>query len=288
MIGKKTGGVAAHMDMKTSQSTDTQAEVEVRGTPEPHRPNAMPKWLVPFIAGCSAGIGDTLLNYPPYCLHYRLQRRENLFNLKLFTPKELYRGVVPYAAIIPITCLCDGITDSLVAHGVPKLTATLGAGMFSAVTISAPVGNSIVTNLRLKEERKPSGSAAAIRNIYKNHGLRGFYTGAQSLIMREAIYSSATFYGKGAVQDRLNCGDAMASVVSGTLATIMSQPFDTSATRAQNKPKPVPWRSVVLEMWYEGGVRAFYRGFFLRCYAVIAGIYVMNGISDRVKLQFDK
>lgn len=252
-------------------------------------PGVVPPWMVPFVAGCCGGIGDTIFNYPPYCLHYRFQRYENLRNLHIYKPRELYRGVGPYAAIIPITCICDGITDNLVERGIPKFPATLGAGALSAIIISAPVGNAIVVNLRLKEAatrvggKTSTGSLAAIRHIYKTYGLGGFYAGAKSLVLRESIYSSATFYGKDAIQEKLQCGDFVASAISGTIATIFSQPCDTSATRAQNKVVRNPWSTTVMEMWHEDGLRTFYRGFFFRWYAVIAGIYVMNEISGRVK-----
>ena len=36
-------------------------------------------------------------------------------------------------------------------------------------------------------------------------------------------------------------------------------------------------------MWLAGGLRSFYRGFMYRWYAVVAGVYVMDSVSNAVK-----
>lgn len=42
----------------------------------------------------------------------------------------------------------------------------------------------------------------------------------------------------------------------------------------------------VKTLYNEGGIKRFYRGFFLRCYAVIAGVYIMGKVSENVKTYF--
>lgn len=236
-----------------------------------------------FVSGMAAGSMDTLFNYAPYGLHYRLQRGENLLNPKLYFPKELYRGVLAYSAIIPITCICDGMTDHFVSQGTPRHIAAIQSGMMAAVIVSAPIGNAIVTNLQLKEVKQPAGTFNAIKHIRKVYGIRGFYTGIESLVIREAAYSWSVFYAKDAIQKKLECGDILSSVIAGTIGTIVSQPCDTSATYAQNQVKRIAFKEVLAKMYVEGGVRRFYYGFFFRLYAVIAGVYVMDKTSNTVK-----
>lgn len=238
---------------------------------------------IAYLSGVAAGCADTLFNYPPYGLHYRLQRHENLFNPKIYTPRELYRGVGAYSAIIPITCICDGLTDSLENRGYSRHTAAIGSGMVAALLVSAPIGNAIVMNLRLKSEKKPAGTLAAVRQLRSQYGMKGFYTGVETLLLREAIYSWSVFYAKRAVQKKMKCGDIAASVLAGTVATILSQPCDTLATYSQNKVIRQPIATNLKEMWRINGVRTFYRGFVFRWYAVIAGIYVMDKVSTTVK-----
>lgn len=239
--------------------------------------------VVSFLSGAAAGVADTAINYPPYCLHYRLQRGESLWRRFVYRPRELYRGVLAYSAIIPITCISDGLTDKLKASGVSPFVASFTSGMVAALVISAPVGNSIVTNLRLKAGHKPAGSIIAMYHIYHHYGLRGFYVGIQPLLVREGIYASSVFYGKRAIQDRLGCHDLTAASISGTIATLFSQPMDTLATHMQNQTHRTSMVDNIQQMWTSGGLVRFYRGFYLRWIAIISGVYVMDRTSTSVK-----
>jgi len=238
---------------------------------------------VAFVSGTAAGCADTALNYPPYCLHYRFQRREDMTRRAIYAPRELYRGVGAYSAIIPITCLCDGLTEALEARGAPRHLAAITSGMTAALIVSAPIGNAIVVNLRLKAEGRPAGTKNALRHLWNTYGIKGFYAGIEPLMLREGIYSCAVFYAKGAIQEKFKIGDLSASMVAGSVATALSQPCDTSATFAQNKKVRVPYSQTIKEMWLAGGLRSFYRGFMYRWYAVVAGVYVMDSVSNAVK-----
>ncbi len=248
-------------------------------------PHTSTAWIA-FASGIAAGATDTIINYPPYALHYRVQRGTNVWRWRYWAPRELYRGVVAYSAIIPVTCIMDGVSGFLRdTCDVNEAIAPIISGMLAALLVSAPIGNTIVTDQRLAESKRPAGLTHALSDIQKRRGLRGYYVGLPPLLCREGIYSWSVFYAKGAAKDALGCGDIVASAVAGTMATLMSQPMDTMATFMQNQTTPVTVKSAMRRMYAENGIRRFYRGFFYRCYAVIAGVYVMDQVTTYVKRQ---
>lgn len=238
-----------------------------------------------FVSGAVAGVCDVFANYPPYGFHCRLQRGESLRRLSIYRPRELYRGSLAYAGIVPITCITDGMTDYFKSMGMYPGAASFTSGMIAATVVSGPISNAIVINLRLKEEGKPASTIQAIKYIKMAYGVRGFYAGILPLLFREGSYSWSVFYVKGEVQRRYGYGDIKSSVIAGTIASVMSQPCDTLTTFIQNQVE----RKGVVEsakmMWKDdvGGVLRYYRGFWLRWYSIVAGVYVMSSVSGIVK-----
>lgn len=239
--------------------------------------------LISFISGLSAGIADTACNYPPYGLHYRVGRGINIWNLKYWKFRELYRGVGAYASIIPVTCVMDGLSDYLQKTGVHPALAPFMSGVIAAMFIGTPVGNLIVTDQRLSEANRLAGFRNSFLDIKTNRGYIGFTTGIQWIMMREGVYSWSVFYAKNATKEYLSCNDLIASIISGTLATIISQPMDTSATYMQNQSTRPRLIECAKRMYREDGLRRFYRGVGYRWYAVIAGIYIMDKVSQNTK-----
>lgn len=241
-----------------------------------------------YLSGIAAGMADTLTNYPPYGLHYRVGRGTNIWQWKYWIPRELYRGVMAYSAIIPVTCIMDGVSQSLVSAGVNSNLASFSSGMLAALLVSTPTGNIIVTDQRLSESNKPAGLINSIKNIYTRRGVSGFLTGIQWIAAREGVYSWAVFSGKNDIKRRFDCDDFTASFIAGTFATAISQPMDTSATYLQNQVEGISLSEGVKRMWKEEGVKRFYRGVYFRWYAVIAGIFVMDKTSSIVKRHLSK
>jgi len=102
-------------------------------------------------------------------------------------------------------------------------------------------------------------------------------------MVREGIYSWGVFYAKRAVKERMQCSDIVASVIAGTVAAVASHPFDTLTTFRQNKIVKSSNRECIDEMIKEGGLKRFYKGIVFRWVAVVAGIYVMDKTSQRIK-----
>lgn len=257
---------------------DTNSEGERGGVNAPVSPNK-----VAFVSGFFAGIADTVLNFIPYGLHYRIQRGEVLnpfVNPKIYTPRELYRGVLAYSAITPVTCISDGVGTYLNKRGIAMPIATFLSGMLAAFIITAPVSNIIIH--QQEHKRSPIES---IRFIYSRYGPYRFTTGTSLYLGREGIYSTSVFFARKwlSEQHKIFENKLINVVVIGFVATLLSQPLDTAATSMIAQEKRETPVETARRMYAEGGLGRFYRGFWFRCYAVIAGIFVMGEVTDHVK-----
>lgn len=238
---------------------------------------------VAFISGFFGGIADTVLNYIPYGLHYRIQRGESvnpLLNPKIYTPRELYRGVIAYSTITPVTCISDGVGTYLNKCGVSMPIATFLSGMLAAMTVTAPVSNVIVH--QQEHKRSPIES---IRFIYSRYGMYRFTTGTSLYLGREGIYSTSVFFARKWLSEQHKVFENKMINVSviGFIATLLSQPLDTMATSMINREKREGTIITAKRMYHEGGLNRFYKGFWFRCYAIVAGILVMGEVTDHVK-----
>jgi hypothetical protein len=274
----------------------------------PAAPRLQRPWWHPFAAGVVAGTADTLCNFPPYGLHYRLQLGQDIApwrNPRVWMPPELYRGVLAYAAIIPITGICDGVTSWLESrHGIDSALAAPVAGVVAAVCVSAPTTNVIVNQQRLSDPILRQLAASEITKVRASHELRvakpgpvlrgllrqgvgRLYWGVAPIAAREAVYSSAVFSASARAQAAYpNLPWYVTDAAVGTAATLISQPLDILATQTMASTAAV--RPTVLavarERYKVHGVRkGFWRGFAFRNAAIIAGIVVMRTASDATK-----
>jgi len=263
---------------------------------EPARP-LVSKDAVGFISGFLGGVGDTICNFPPYGLHLRLQDNKSINpfkNPQFYRPRELYRGTAAYSVIIPITCIADGFSEYLKRHfTMDAFMATFISGMTAAFFVTAPTSNTIVY-----QQKNAVSAKVAIRQIMAKYGAYRFTTGMSLYMLREGIYSVSVFSAKPwlQTQNAYFQNDIVASVLVGIVATILSQPCDTIATYMVGADKRMSPLKAIPAMYHgyehdgtrsEGGLRRFYRGFLLRGYAVVAGIYVMSKVSNATKRAFN-
>jgi hypothetical protein len=246
-----------------------------------------------FLSGFCGGLADTLLNYPPYGLHLRLQSKVIINPLKnptIYWPRELFRGVGPYSLIIPVTCIADGVSTYLKErYQWQDFYATFTSGMVGGVIVSSPTSNVIIFQQKYKFT-----PFQAIMFIYTQHGVYQF-TNAMSLYMlREAFYALSVFWAKPTLQrnHEFFANGLVASIAVGIVATLISQPLDTTATyQVGQEVRLSPWQSIVSMYRSEGGgwkgLKRFYWGTWLRGYAVVAGIFVMASVSEYVKWFFN-
>jgi hypothetical protein len=272
------GGAQQQQQQDEEEDTDGKAD-------KPDKPRQLLYDKVGFVSGLAAGAVDTVVNYIPYGMHYRRQRGEILHPLKnprIYWPRELYRGVVAYSTIIPVTCIADGFSLYLMRrHQFSPFVATFISGMCAALIISAPTSNVIINQQQYEWKM-----VQAIRTIVQHWGYYRLTTGMSPLLVREGIYSSAVFYARPRLQQYAAFADPfVASLAVGIIATILSQPCDTLATFMIKRPERVGPLRAAREMWHddEGGIRRFYRGCWLRGSVVVSGILVMGTVADYVK-----
>jgi hypothetical protein len=246
-----------------------------------------------YLSGMLAGVADSLCNYPPYGLHLRLQQKKNIrpwVNPSFYKPRELFRGVMPYSLIIPVTALVDGISTELTRRFEwPAWATTFLAGSIAALIVSTPTSNIIVA-----QQNYGLRPMAAVQHIVRKNGMAGFAIGRPLFLAREGIYGYSVFYAKPMVEQWQKrhqteerhwvLSGLLASLLVGVPATLCSQPFDTVSTYliAQENPRYGIGRAA-REMYAEAGLRRFYTGVWMRGYAVVAGIFVMGTVADCVK-----
>jgi hypothetical protein len=244
-------------------------------------------------AGLAAGIGDTALNYPAYGIKIRKQRREQI-NPKMFSPRELYRGVIPYGlSAIPITMLQDGIS-TLIKSYYPAPTQTSDAtaaflGGCASAFVAAPMSNVIVT-----QQQKSMQPMEAIRSIINNYGYNRLWMGICPTLMRDGPYALAAFWGTNAMKQYIvkrykldkdsNKAIIPASVITGAITTVLTQPVDTIATKMQDSPESSisAWK-VAKDTVKKEGLKGLYSGTFFRAYSLIGGMLVVSTVSTGTK-----
>lgn len=251
------------------------------------------KDMVGFVSGFMGGVADTFLNFPPYGLHLRYQNNECINpwkNAALYRPRELYRGMLAYGVIIPITCIADGFSEYLKRHlQMSPFAATFISGMTAAFFVTAPTSNVII-----HQQQHQLKTRAAISSIIRQYGPYKLTTGMSLYMLREGIYSVSVFSAKPWLQKQHAYfeNDVVASILVGLVATILSQPSDTIATYMVSAKERLSPLKAISHMYSgtehdgsvgAGGLKRFYKGFLLRGYAVMAGIYVMSKVSDATK-----
>ena len=152
--------------------------------------------------------------------------------------------------------------------------------MLAAFVVTAPVSNVIIH--QQEHKRSPIES---IRFITSRYGFYRFTTGTSLYLGREGIYSTSVFFARDwlAEQHEIFKNKLANVVLVGFVATLLSQPLDTAATSMISQEKRENPFETGRRMYDEGGLRRFYRGFWFRCYAIIAGVFVMGEVTDHVK-----
>jgi hypothetical protein len=244
-------------------------------------------------AGLVAGMGDTALNYPAYGIKIRKQRGEKI-NLKMFLPKELYRGVITYGlSAIPITILQDGISTLIKSYDpAPSQTSDATAaflGGCASAFVAAPMSNVIVT-----QQQQSMQPRTAIQSIINNYGYSRFWMGIGPTLMRDGPYALAAFWGTNAMKQYIekryqldkdsNKAIIPASITTGAITTVLTQPVDTIATKMQDSHESSisAWK-VAKDILKKEGFKGLYSGTFFRGSSLIGGMLIVSTLSTATK-----
>ncbi|KAJ9588225.1 hypothetical protein L9F63_018389 [Diploptera punctata] len=128
-------------------------------------------------------------------------------------------------------------------------------------------------------QHKHAGSASALQDIYKKHGIVGLWRGATSSMPRVAIGSASQLVTIFLCKEHLNQYEVfekrplfntfVSSLIGGIAITSLMTPFDVIMTRLYNQGTDAQGRGLLykgiidcfLKMWKTEGVHGFYKGF---------------------------
>ena len=139
----------------------------------------------------------------------------------------------------------------------------------TAVTPSERIKTALIDDAR--REKRFTGNLHAIRTIYAEDGLVGFYRGFAGTTMKQA---GATAFRMGSynilkdyqtkhhIQQNVFVNFANGAA-AGIITTLATQPFDCIKTRSQSAKRTTTMEAVN-SIWADGGITAFWRGTVMR------------------------
>ena len=254
--------------------------------PLPHSPAHHSAWI-DFFSGASAGLADTMLNYPPYGIKTRMQRGEinhwkEIFTGKFYYPNKLYQGIVPAGvSIIPATIIQDGVSSLI------RNYSDSGAGAACAGGLASAPLSTVMANVIVRQQNESLTPLKAIKSI-QNEGWPRFFRGFVPTAKRDIIYAAGAFWGVNAIKQQMPDSHpltqaAVASTVVGSAVTLLSHPDDTVATTMQDNKILQTLSETIKKIAKTKGIRGFYAGAFFRGYSVIAGMLTVSTTSEKTK-----
>jgi hypothetical protein len=252
-------------------------------------PHAHSAWI-DFFSGATAGFADTMLNYPPYGIKIRMQRKEikhwkEIFTGKFYYPTKLYQGIIPAGiSIIPATIMQDGVSS------IVRNYSDSGAGAACIGGLAGAPLATIMANVIVRQQKEGLTPLAATKAI-QSEGWARFFRGFVPTAKRDTIYAAGAFWGVNAIKKQMPNSHPLtqavvASVVTGGIVTVLSHPADTIATMLQDSLKSQTLSEVTTGLAKTNGVRGFYAGVFFRGYSVIAGMLTVSTVSEKTKEVF--
>ena len=113
-----------------------------------------------------------------------------------------------------------------------------------------------------------SGTFRSLRYIFQKEGIPGLWRGNAVNAARVFPYSAAQFasydFFKAELEQRttsLTLRKVGIGALAGTVATVVTHPLDNLGLRMTVSPRKLATRETAAQIWWEGGVRAMYRGF---------------------------
>lgn len=291
----------------------------------PHEAILIP--LSPFIIGSAAGMVEVACNHPMWVIKTIVQTKrvptdplpavQNSSLRNLLNPRLLYSGALANAlSMIPATGLRIGMNQTLrqawakdVNHPtfVENLFFMSTAGV-SASFVCGPVD--LINTMKYKLKRQAMLSPkqkirtgfidAAVYLIKQQKGFQCLAHGLPATMLREATYTpfflGMTPYVKAKVSPYVE-NDIKATitsgVVTGIIASTVTQPLDTIKTRQQDihldqTTKPESWIKTASKIYQEGGCSKYFVGGFWRMTRVASAISIMTLTADKMSNEWRK
>lgn len=258
-------------------------------------PDSEGRSVIPaLIGGAAAGVADVAVSQP---LNYWKNMRQidaeifrepsDIYNIRMW-----YRGSsAQLLNMVPTTMIQVGSEEQLKSLFPGDGLIAKTARAFSGGVISAPTAaatNAVI----LRMQKDQIGLADALKSIYKAGGARSLFRGTTPTAGREAVYAWGYLVGYPELTSvcRDFLGDeilarACAGILAGSAIAIVSHPFDTVATRMQNRydQHTVSIAKEARRLYQAEGLQGFFRGLTPRASAIIIGITVMSEVCSTAK-----
>lgn len=265
----------------------------------------VPPFTTSIIAGGAAGLTVDLSLFPLDTIKTRLQSEQGFWKSGGF--KNVYRGILPAAAgSVPCAALffctyntCKNNLGSYIGNDFKPIIHLLSASAGEVVACSVRVPVEIIKQ-RLQATSTTKSAAQLTMNVWKDEGLRGFYRGLGSTILREVPFSCLQFplweILKTRWQERNGRATApwegaVCGAIAGGFSAAVTTPLDVAKTRIMLYSKStgtprlplhkIPTVTETLGIVYRGeGIKGLFAGVTPRVIWITTGGVIFFGVYE--------
>jgi len=230
--------------------------------------------------GYASGLTRVMFTHPIWSMKVRAQQ-----NLPLtLNPRTLYSGIGVSAVTYPLTVIIQLELNQFLQQActspsskLQQVSCAFLAGI-GASLVNCPIEYSVIQQGLAKKSFQESTA-----HIIKIDGLKRFFTGQIATALRDGSF--ATFflvaplfleqYIKPYVEQE-EAKSLIAGMISGTGATLLTQPFDTVKTIQQSAAEVLSSTQAIKNIYKNYGPLGFFKGGAERGAMVITSIAVLN------------
>lgn len=258
-----------------------------------------------YISGAFGGCLGILLSHPFDTIRIRIQSNNHYSGILDCIKKSYYNNGIKsfYKGITP-PIIGMAIEKSIVFGTYNYMNKYHNFNHFNSGLIAGFLCSIIVTpvekiKINLQDIKKHNNSLSVIKDIYKNHGLLGFYKGWSITLFREIpgfglYFSFYNFLEKKTInitnKKPNNFQVALYGGLSGAFAWVFIYPPDIIKTHMQNMSIQNKYKNTfhcISTLYKQNGIRTFYKGFntaILRAIPLHAGVFLGFNICNNMLL----
>ncbi|ODN00167.1 S-adenosylmethionine mitochondrial carrier protein [Orchesella cincta] len=245
-----------------------------------------------LVAGSAAGTAVDMILFPLDTIKTRLQSKGGFWKSGGFS--GIYRGIAPaFVGSAPNAAVffCTYDTSKRLMEQFFKVNGNSGVHMAAASfgEIFACVVRVPVEIVKQRQQTSKSSALSIITKTLKGEGVRGFYRGYFSTILREIPFSVIQFpLWEGFKSQVVNLRESICGAFAGGIAASLTTPLDVAKTRIMLADvSSVESRGSLFPVWKiiyrENGVRGLFAGVLPRTLWISFGGFIFFGTYEVVK-----
>ncbi|KAG0575421.1 hypothetical protein KC19_5G002800 [Ceratodon purpureus] len=250
------------------------------------------------VVGAISGMIEVFIQQPSVNIKNAVQDKQPV----VWNPRILYRGVIVNAAsMAPISAIQFGVNTALEERMTGPLTTMDRTGIGLAAGAVSAVVSSPSEVIMIQQQKTGLSILSQVRYLCHHHGWLSLGRGFIPCLVREAVYT-ATYLGVNPILHeevmKVSCEGSksgmkltptwalvLASCISGTTATVITQPIDTIKTRMQANVDLIKYRkmgSAFRTIMDEGGYRALYSGIIPRTQRIVCAVLILSEAKEHL------